>query len=111
MGGLVLFEHELVILITVVVILVVLSFPVIVIIAASSGLADVGVSMHDICTGSKVFHTMGIHEVQVVMCHLQVAYHCSFILPLLAAPGAEGQAASSLQGLGGMDLLQTHNVW
>ena len=48
---------------------------------------------------------------QVVVCSLQMIHHHSLILTLFAMPGAEGQATSLLQGLGGMDALEAHDLW
>ena len=70
-----------------------------------------GMSMHGICAGNKVVHAMGADEAQVVVCCLQVVYQHPFILALLATPGAEGQATSSLQGLEGMDSLEAYDFW
>ena len=109
MSRLVLFEHEVIVFVTVVIILIVLFFPVTIIIAAGSGLADVGMSAHGVCAGSKIVHAMDAHKDQVVMHSPPVVYHHPFILPLLATPGAEQQATSSLQGLWGMNPLQAYD--
>ena len=67
-----------------------------------------GMTLHSICTGSKVVQAMGTDKAQVVMHSLQMVYHHPLILPLLATPKAEGQATLPSQGLRGMNPLQAH---
>ena len=89
---LVLFEHELDVLITVVIFLVVWGrfLPVIVLIAGCHGFAELGMLMHGIFTCGEIVQTVGTNEAQVVMHSLQMVYHNPFVLTFLPLPRAEG---------------------
>ena len=64
-----------------------------------------GMVAHGLCISGEVVQAVGTDEAKVVVHGPQVIHLCSLILTLFATPGVEGQATSSLQGLGGMDLL------
>ena len=65
-----------------------------------------GMAAHGLCIGGEVVKAVATDKAKEVVYSLQVIHHHSLILTLFAAPGAEGQATSSSQGLGGMDALE-----
>ena len=92
----------------IVIILIVFFLSVIIPVAGTGccGFANMGVVTHGLCIGAEVVQAVGTDEAKVVEHSLQMIHYHSLILTLFAAPGAEGQATLSLQGLGGMDALE-----
>ena len=98
---------------TIVIILIVVFLSIIIIIASASscGFPNMGMAMHGLCIGGEVVQAVGTDEAKVVVHSSQVIHHHSLILALFVVPGTEGQATSSLYGLGGMDALEAHDLW
>ena len=98
---------------TVIFILIIFFLSVIIIIASASshGFATMGMAAHSLCIGGEVVQAVGTNKAKVVVHGSQVIHHHSLILTLFATPGAEGQVASSLQGLSGMDAIEAHDLW
>ena len=88
---------------TVIIIFIVFFFFVIIIItgAIGCGFATMDMTMHGLHIGAEVAQAAGADKAKLVVHDSQVIHHYSLILTLFAAPGAEDQATSSLQGLYG----------
>ena len=80
------------VIITIVLFLIVLEgfLPVIIIMTSCCGPAELSVLMHGICGGHEIVETVGTNEAQVIMHHLQLVYHCPFILAFFPTPWASG---------------------
>ena len=87
-GSLVFFEHKVEVIIAIVIFLIVWGkfLPVIV----ASHCAELSMSMHGTCACHEIVKAVGANEAQVVVCSLQMVYHCPFILAFFPTPQAEG---------------------
>ena len=87
-GGLLFFECEFEVTMTVVIFLIVWGrFLLVVIIASHCILAQLSMPPHGICTCYEIAKAAGTNEAQVVVHGLQVIYHCSLILAFLLHHG------------------------